>query len=156
MTNSQTYKEKENEISIIKEVEFVIILRRVKLIGMAIIWGIIIAYVLALFFSGENINPDMAIYNLLSLLACFALCISSFYIKNILLKQVSKKNFTEKYFSSYIITFALCDAGGLICVLTNLVVNQNIIFATTGLFISILYLLINFPRKDDLKTLNLR
>jgi drug/metabolite transporter (DMT)-like permease len=156
MTNTESFKEKAPETSVIREVEFVIIHRRVKLIGMAIIWGIIIAYFLALFVSGENVNPDMAIYNLLSLLACFALCVSSFYIKKILLKQVNKKNFTEKYFSSYIITFALCDAGGLLCVLTNLVMNQNIIFATTGLLISILYILINFPRKDDLKTLNLR
>ena len=154
MTNTQSYNE--DSSSIIKEVEFIVVQRKVRIIGIAILLGIIMAYIFALFVSGENINPEMAILNLFSLIFCFAISLSSFYVRGFFLKSVNSNNFSNRYFTAYIITFALCDAGGLVCIIFNLVLNQNIVYATTGLIISILCLLINFPRKDDKKVLNIR
>ena len=154
MTNTQPYNE--HGLSIIKEVEFIVIQRKVRIIGIAILLGIIMVYVFALLVPVDNINPEMAILNLFSLIFCFAICLSSFYVKRFFLQTVNGKNFSNKYFTAYIITFALCDAGGLVCIIFNLVVNHNIVYATTGLIISVFCLLINFPRKDDMKIMNKR
>ncbi len=154
MTNTQSYNEPGS--SIIKEVEFIVIQRKVRIIGIAILLGIIMVYIFALFVPEDNINPEINILNLLSLIFCFALCFSSFYVKRFFLKAISSNNFTNKYFTAYIITFAMCDVGGLVCIIINLVLNQNIVYATTGLIISVFCLLINFPRKDDMRSLNTR
>ncbi|MFC2092810.1 hypothetical protein ACFLSV_02820 [Bacteroidota bacterium] len=154
MTNAQLDNERGS--SIIKEVEFIVIQRKVRIIGIAISLGIVMAYIFALFVSGENINPKMAILNLLSLIFCFVICLSSFYVRRFFLKAINSNNFSNKYFTAYIITFAMCDAGGLVCIIINLVLNQNMVYATTGLIISIFCLLINFPRKEDFRLLNIR
>jgi len=154
MTNAQLDNERGS--SIIKEVEFIVIQRKVRIIGIAISLGIVMAYIFALFVSRENINPKMAILNLLSLIFCFVICLSSFYVRRFFLKAINSNNFSNKYFTAYIITFAMCDAGGLVCIIINLVLNQNMVYATTGLIISIFCLLINFPRKEDFRLLNIR
>ena len=154
MTNTQS--DNGHGSSIIKEVEFIVVQRKVRIIGIAILLGIIMAYIFALFVSGENINPEMAILNLFSLMFCFLICLSSFYVRRFFLKTIDSNNFSNRYFTAYIITFALCDAGGLACIIINLVLNQNIVYATTGLIISVFCLLMNFPRKDDMRILNRR
>lgn len=154
MTNTQPYNE--HGLSIIKEVEFIVVQRKVRIIGIAILMGIIMVYLFALFVPVDNMNPEVATLNLFSLICCFAICLSSFYVKKFFLQTVDSKNFSNKYFTAYIITFALCDAGGLVGIIFNLVVNQNIVYATTGLIISVFCLLINFPRKGDMKILNTR
>lgn len=154
MNNDQSPNE--HGSSIIREVEFIVIQRKVRIIGIAILLGIVMAYIFALFVSGDNINPEMAILNLFSLIFCFAICLSSFYVRRFFIKAINSNNFSNKYFTAYIITFALCDAGGLLCIIINLVLNQNIVYATTGLIISVFCILINFPRKEDLRLLNTR
>ena len=154
MTN--THSNNEHGSSIIREVEFIVIQRKVRIIGIAILLGIVMAYIFALFVSGDNINPEMTILNLISLIFCFVICLSSFYARRFFLKAIDSNNFSNKYFTAYIITFALCDAGGLLCIIINLVLNQNIVYATTGLIISVFCVLINFPRKEDLRLLNTR
>lgn len=143
----------EREISIVKEVELIVTNRKIKIIGIAIIIGLIIVYAFAFFVPVENIYPDMVMFNYISLIACFILCFASFSVRKLLLKKMNSENFSEKYSSAYILSFAQCDLGGLLCIITNLIINQNFIFATTGLFLSVFFILINFPRSDSVNKL---
>ena len=150
---NNTHQKNERETSIVKEVELIVNNRKIKIIGIAIILGLIIIYTFALFVPVENIYPDMAMFNYISLIACFVLGFTSVNVRKILLKRINSENFSEKYSSAYILSFAQCDLGGLLCIITNLIINQNLIFATTGLFLSVFFILINFPRSDGVKKL---
>lgn len=146
MNNIQ--RNSEREISIVKEVELIVTNRKIKIIGIAIILGLVIVYAFAFFVPVENVYPGMVMFNYISLLACFILCFTSYNVRKILLRRINSNNFSEKYSSAYILSFAQCDLGGLLCIITNLIINQNLIFATTGLFLSVFFILINFPRSD--------
>ena len=61
----------------------------------------------------------------------------------------------KSYFNAHLVPFAMCDLGGLFCITTNLFVNQNIMYATTGLVVSLAFLIINFPKFNDYEKLNL-
>lgn len=148
-----TQQNHEHETSIVKEVELIVTNRKIKIIGIAIILGLVIIYTFALFVPVENIYPDMVMFNYISLIACFVLCFTSFNVRKILLKRMNSKKFSEKYSSVHILSFAQCDLGGLLCIITNLIINQNFIFATTGLFLSVFFILINFPRSNGVKRL---
>jgi amino acid transporter len=143
---NNTQQNNEREISIVKEVALIVSNRKIKIIGIAIILGLVMVYAFALFVPVENSSPDMVMFNYISLIACFVLCFTSFNVRKILLKRVNSKNF-----SAHILPFAQCDLGGLLCIITNLTINQNFIFATTGLFLSVFFILINFPRSNDIK-----
>ena len=150
---NNTQQNNERETSIVKEVALIVSNRKIKIIGIAIILGLVMVYAFALFVPVENNSPDMVMFNYISLVACFVLCFTSFNVRKILLKRVNSKNFSEKYSPAYILSFAQCDLGGLLCIITNLIINQNFIFATTGLFLSVFFILINFPRGNDIKNL---
>jgi len=143
----------EHETSIVKEMELIVSNRKIRIIGIAIILGLVMVYTFALFVPIENIYPGMVMFNYISLIACFVLCFTSLNVRKILLKRMNSKSFSEKYSSAYILSFAQCDLGGLLCIITNLIINQNLIFATTGLFLPIVFILINFPRSDGVKYL---
>ena len=150
---NSTQQNNEHETSIVKEVELIVTNRKIKIIGIAIILGLIIIYTFALFVPVENIYPDMVMFNYISLIACFVLCFTSVNVRKILLKRMNSKSFSEQYSSAYILSFAQCDLGGLLCIITNLIINQNLIFATTGLFLPVFFILINFPRSDGVNKL---
>jgi len=150
---NNTLQKKERETSIVKEVELIVNNRKIKIIGIAIIFGLVLVFAFALFVPVESNSPNMVMFNYISLIACFVLCFTSFNVRKILLKMVTSKNFSEKYSSAHIISFAQCDLGGLLCIITNLIINQSLIFATTGLLLSVFFILINFPRSDGNKRL---
>ena len=150
---NRTQQNNEHETSIVKEVELIVTNRKIKIIGIAIILGLIIIYTFALFVPVENIYPDMVMFNYISLIACFILCFTSVNVRKILLKRMNSESFSEKYSSAYILSFAQCDLGGLLCIITNLIINQNLTFATTGLLLSVFFILINFPRNDGVRKL---
>lgn len=134
---------------LVHEVQMVVIARKIKVLGIAIMIGIFAIYVLGVFVSGSNINKDLAALNLASLLFCSVMCISSVYVRKALMKKVTMQNFQTKYFTAHIVAYAICDAGGLFCITTNLFVNQNVIYASFGTLITLLYLYINFPKPED-------
>lgn len=140
---------------LVKKIDILIIARRVRFLGIAIMVGIILVYGLGLFVSGNYINTELNNLNILSLLLTAVCCFPSFFFRNFLLKKINSKNFLTAYFNAHIVPFALCDMGGLFCVTTNLFVNQNIIYATTGLLVALLFLILNFPRADDYENLDL-
>ena len=103
----------ENQPSLVKQVQFAGVASRVKMLGYAIMFGLTAIYLVGMFVSGSNINKDLALLNLISLIICSMFCISSVYVKKMMLKKVNSQNFRNAYFTAHIVAFALCDAGGL-------------------------------------------
>ncbi|HRE41262.1 MAG TPA: hypothetical protein PLG90_07995 [Ignavibacteria bacterium] len=141
--------------NLVRQMQFVVISRKVKLLGYAIMLGLVIIYLMGLTVASDNVNKDLAILNLVSLIVCSGFCILSVYVKKKFLRSVNKENFKSKYFSSYIIAYAMCDGSGLFCIVTNLFINYNFLYATVGLIISVLYLFINLPKPDEFENLKL-
>jgi hypothetical protein len=139
-----------NPSGLVPQMQLLVISRKIKVLGIAIMVGIFVIYVLGVFVSANNINKDLAVLNLASLIFCSVMCISSVYVRKALMKKVTMQNFQTKYFSAHIVAYAMCDAGGLFCITTNLFVNQNVIYASFGTLITLLYIYINFPKQEDL------
>lgn len=144
----------ENPASLVDEVRFLILARKVKVIGFAIIFGLAVIYGAGMLVASNNVNKDMALLNLISVIAAPVLCISSVYLRKSRMKSITSDNFKERFPGVYILAFAMCDLGGLFCITTNLFVNYNFIYATFGLLISILYIWINFPKQSDIDLIN--
>jgi hypothetical protein len=140
---------------LVREVDLLFISKKVRIIGIAIIVGLTLVFFMGLLVSVNYVNKDFEVFNLISFILCVLICLPTFFIRKAILKQINEKNFTSKYFNAHIIAFALCDAGGLFCITTNLFVNQNIVYASAGFAVAILYMLINFPRVDDYKKFNI-
>ena len=68
-----------------------------------------------------------------------------------MIKKVTPENFLNLYFNIHVVPLLLCDLGGLLCVSTNLFVNQNIFLAIGGIVISTIYIMLVFPYKKDLQ-----
>lgn len=145
----KTINNMENKSSLVKEVDMVFMARRIRILGIAILLGIIVVYGTGLIVSGNYINTELSAFNIVSFAFCCAFCIPSYFLKKFLLKKLNDKNFTGMYFNAHMIPFAMCDLGGLFCVATNLFVNQNLIYATAGFLIAVAFLILNFPRSDD-------
>jgi len=145
----KTNSNMENKSSLVKEVDIVFMARRIRILGIAILIGIIIVYGFGLSVAGSYINEDLSDFNLISFVICCFFCAPSFYAKKMLLKNLNDKNFISKYFNAHLIPFAMCDLGGLFCIATNLFVNHNMIYATAGFLLAVFFIIINFPKSDD-------
>lgn len=139
----------ENKGNLVKEVDLVFIARKIRMLGIAILLGIILVYGLGLLVSGSYVNEELAVFNILSFIICCVFCVPSIFLKKMLLKNFGGENFRNKYFNAHMIPFALCDMGGLFCIVTNLFVNQNLIYATAGFLVAVFFMVINFPKSDD-------
>lgn len=144
-----------SEISLVEEVKFTVVSRRIKVLGVAIMIGVFVIYLAGLFVTSSYVNKDLAVLNLISLIACTFLCIISVYIKKAMLKKINSQNFVNNYFTAHIIPFAIADAGGLFSITTNLFINSNIPYATVSIIVTLVYIFINFPRHDDLSKMKL-
>jgi amino acid transporter len=129
------------------EIDFIIIERRIKLLGLIIVIGIILIYILGLLIPVESSLDDLYALNLGTLIIALVLCPASVYIKNAMLKNLSYENLMNRFFNAHIIAFAVCDFGGLICITTNLFINENILFATIGLAVSLVCIYFIFPKE---------
>jgi hypothetical protein len=139
----------ENKNSLVKEVDLVFMARRIRILGIAILLGVILVYGTGLLVSGNYINEELSAFNIVSFAFCCAFCVPSFFLKKSLLKKLDEKNFMSRYFNAHLIPFAMCDLGGLFCIATNLFVNQNLIYATAGFLVASAFIILNFPRSDD-------
>lgn len=138
----------------VKQVDFIIVSRRIKLLGYVIITGLTLVYVIGLLVSGSNIHPDKSFLNTPVTIAGIVLCTGSIYVRKNMIKKVNKDNFVAAYFNAHIAAFVLCDMGALLSVTTNLFVNANLIMASVGLGVGLLYMWINFPRDEDIRLLD--
>jgi hypothetical protein len=143
-----------NKSALVKEVDIVFMARKIRMLGIAILLGIVLIYGFGLTVAGSYVNPDLEAFNIISFIICAVLCAGSFFVKGIMLKNLGGKNFANKYFNGHIIPFAMCDLGGLFCIATNLFVNSNIIYASAGFLVAVVFMILNFPRSDDYKIVN--
>ena len=143
----------EKDIPLKLEVEYAFVTRRIRILAIAIILGFIIVFVLGLFTPVEILSPDLNYLSYVSVILCAVLCVSSFYIKKLMLKNLKADNFLNSYFNIHAIPFAVCDLGGLLCIATNLFINRNLIYASGGLLIGVLYIIINMPKKTEIESL---
>lgn len=138
----------------VKEIDFIIISRRIKLLGYVIIAGLSLVYTVGMMVSGSNINPEKSFLNTPVTIAGIVLCTASLYIRKNMLKKVNKDNFITAYFNAHISAFILCDMGALLSITTNLFVNADLVMASVGLGVGLMYMLLNFPREEDRKLLD--
>lgn len=141
----------------VKQINFVIVVRRIKTIGIGIIVGIIVIYLFGLFVAHNNVKENFESINLITLIFLILLIPLTIYIKSVLLKKVNLSNFMNTYFNAHIIPYTIIDFGALFCITTNLFVNENILYASIGLMISLAGMIINFPKEEyfeKLKTQN--
>lgn len=137
--------------NIVKEVEMLIIGRKIRYLGLVIVFGVFLIYAMGLFVSSTNINPHLGYLNTGTFVFCLVLCALSIPMKKLLMKKIKKEKFEAGYFNAHVLPFALCDLGGLLCITTSLFVNQNLIYATAGFLVMIGAVIYNFPKFDDHK-----
>jgi len=151
METENKAKENIDKGNLAKEVEILIIARKIRYLGLVILLGVSLIFVMGLVVSGSNINPALYYLNFATLVFCLALCGFSIFLKNLLMKKVTNEKFETQYFNAHVLPYALCDLGGLLCITTSLFVNQNIIFAAAGYFAMTAAVIYNFPKFDDHK-----
>lgn len=144
-----------SEIPMKIQIEFAFVSKRIRILAIAIIVGIVIIFSAGVFTSNLSVFPIKENYNLIAVIICAVLCILSFPVKRLMLKRVSGKNFMPSYFNALIVPLALCDVGGLFGIATNLFISVNVVYAVACLFISLLYIFLVFPRMKDLDFIKL-
>ena len=141
----------DSKTSLKLQIDFVFIAKRIKILAVGIIVSIVFVFAMGLFVSYTNIRPEMYNLNILSIIICFVVGAAGLPIKKIMIKKVTPENFLNLYFNIHVVPLLLCDLGGLLCVSTNLFVNQNIFLAIGGVVISTIYIMLVFPYKKDLQ-----
>lgn len=140
--------------NLVKEVEILIIARKIRFLGLIILFGVFLIYASGLLVSSTNINPHLEYLNIATFVFCLACCGLSILLRKLLLKKIKNDKFEASYFNAHVLPFALCDLGGLLCITTSLFVNQNIIYATAGFLVMIGAVIYNFPRFNDHERFN--
>jgi hypothetical protein len=138
----------------VKQIDFIIVSRRIKLLGYVIITGLALVYIIGMIVSANNVHTEKSFLNTPVTIAGIILCTGSLYIRKNMLKKVNKDNFVAAYFNAHIAAFVLCDMGALLSVTTNLFINANLVMASVGVGVGLLYMWINFPRDEDRKYLD--
>jgi len=129
--------------------------RRIFFLGIAIIIGLVLIFLMGLFITPDSGN-EFEIYGIISVFICVGLCFLSFFLRKSLLKKINGENYMKVYFNAHVLPFALCDLGGLMAITTNIFINRNVLLALGGLVIAILYILLNFPKTNDIPEMNLQ
>jgi len=137
------------DLLMVKQIDFVIAVRRIKTLGIAIIIGIILIYLFGLFVANSNVKENFEIVNLASLIFLLLMVAISIFTKNMILKKVTLSGILTTYFNAHIISLAILDLGALFCITTNLFVNGNILYASIGLGVSVAAMILNFPKEED-------
>jgi hypothetical protein len=137
----------------VKGINVLFLARRTRFLGIAILLGLLLVFVFGVIVSKDNIDKDLVFINYIGFVICVALCGMSVFLKKKMFQKVTAQNIATQYFSSYVLPFALCDAGGLICIMANLFINQNLVLATAGFLITAAAIVFNFPKEDDYKKL---
>ncbi|MCY7360648.1 MAG: hypothetical protein LH629_01060 [Ignavibacteria bacterium] len=132
----------------VKQIEFIVVSRRIRLLGITITVGIIIIYLFGLLVVGDNVKENFEIINFTTLILLVIISVFVFFLRKKMLAKVTISNFSNNYFNAHVIPFAILDFGALFCLTTNLFVNGNILYASAGLVISLVTMILNFPNED--------
>ena len=77
----------------VKQVSFVIVVRRIKILGIAITVGMIAIYGMGLLVVNNNLKENFEIVNLLTLILLILSVPFTLFLKKLLLKKVNMSNF---------------------------------------------------------------
>lgn len=133
---------------LVKQVTFVIVVRRIKILGIAITIGLVAIYGMGLIVANSNVKENFEVVNLMTLAILIFTVPLAIFFRNLLLKKVDISNFQTTYFNAHIIPFAVIDFSALFCITTNLFVNGNILYASFGVIISVAGMVLNFPKEE--------
>ncbi|HMS63666.1 MAG TPA: hypothetical protein PKD83_00270 [Ignavibacteria bacterium] len=136
------------ESLMVKQIEFIVVSRRIKLLGITISVGLVVIYLAGLFVANSNFKENFEIVNISTLLLLVMIFFLTFAIKKIMLRKVNLSNFSYTYFNAHVIPYAVLDFGALFCLTTNLFVNGNILYASIAIVISLTGMLMNFPDEE--------
>ena len=140
----------------VKQVSFVIVVRRIRLLGIAITVGIIAIYGMGVLVVNNNVKENFGIVNLITLFLLILSVPLTLFLNKLLLKKVNMSNFQDTFFSAHIIPFAVLDFAALFCITTNLFVNGNILYASIAVIISVAGMILNFPKEEYFEILKLK
>ncbi len=140
----------------VKQIEFIVVVRRTKTLCIAILVGITAIYISGLFVVNYNAKENFEMVNLISLIFLILLLPITFLIRNILLKNVTLSNFMNNYFNAHVIPFAILDFGALFCITTNLFVNGNFLYASIGFGLALLGMFLILPKEEDFEIIKNR
>jgi len=143
-----------SEIPMKVQIEFAFVSKRIRILAIAILAGIVIIFAAGIITSSMNVYPIKEFYNLIAVIISAVMCVSSLPVKRLMLKRVTEKKFMPSYFNALIIPLAMCDVGGLFGIVTNLFISVNIIYAIACLFISVLFIFLVFPNAKDLEIID--
>lgn len=132
----------------VKQVSFVIVVRRIKILGIAITVGIIAIYGMGLLVVNNNVKENFEIVNLLTLILLILTVPFILFLKKLLLKKVNMSNFQNTLFNAHVIPFAVLDFAALFCITTNLFVNGNVLYASIAVIISVAGMIMIFPKEE--------
>ncbi|HMR41699.1 MAG TPA: hypothetical protein PKA90_14870 [Ignavibacteria bacterium] len=140
----------------VKQISFIVVVRRIRTLGIAITVGIAAIYLMGLLVISDKINEGMYILNLSSIIILAASIPLISLIRKMLLKKVNLSNFQTSYFNAHIIPFAILDFTALFCITTNLFVNPNFLFATIGVVISVAAMILLLPKEEFFEVIKSR
>ena len=132
----------------VKQVSFVIVVRRIKILGIAITVGMIAIYGMGLLVVNNNLKENFEIVNLLTLILLILSVPFTLFLKKLLLKKVNMSNFQNTLFNAHVIPFAVLDFAALFCITTNLFVNGNVLYASIAVIISVAGMIMIFPKEE--------
>lgn len=133
----------------VKQIDFIIVVRRIKTLGIIILISMIVIYFFGLIVARSNRIANFDNVNLISLLLLLIFIPSAFIVKKTILKKTDLSNFMSAYFNAHVIPFAIIDFGALFCITTNLFVNEKILFASLAIIISAAAMILIFPKEED-------
>jgi hypothetical protein len=137
----------------VRQIGFIIVVRRIKTLGIAITVGLIVVYTSGLLVANNNVKENFETVNLGTLIFLILTIPVTLLIRKMMMKKVNLSNFRNTYFNAHVIPFAILDFSSLFCITTNLFVNGNIFYATLGILISVATMLLNFPKEEDFEKL---
>lgn len=144
------------EIPLNIQIEHNFVMRRIRLLGIAITVGLSVIFLLGIFIPESTHDSGFFLLNIVSLVICITFCIGSIFLRKLLLRnKVRQKEFMNSYFNAHIFSFMLVDFGGLFAITTNLFINRDLIFSTISFVISFAFMIINFPSVKDLDIISL-
>lgn len=132
----------------VKQVSFVIVVRRIKILGIAITVGMIAIYGMGLLVVNNNVKENFEIENLLTLILLILSIPFTLFLNKLLLKKVNMSNFQNTLFNAHVIPFAVLDFAALFCITTNLFVNGNVLYASIAVIISVAGMIMIFPKEE--------
>jgi hypothetical protein len=139
---------------LVKQVTFVIVVRRIKVLGIAITFGLVAIYGMGLIVAHTNVKENFELVNLMTVILLILTIPLTIIIRVLMLKKVNISNFQTAYFNAHIIPFAVMDFAALFCITTNLFVNGNILYASIGIVISIVGMILNLPKEEYFEKIN--